>query len=171
LVALLGCTLVVVSFAFMGHTAEDEHRWLTALALIVHLAVVAFWFGSLLPLYLARQHEDLATNGELIGRFSYVAVRSVPAIFVAGLVIAAVLLPSLESLRTTYGILLLFKVVGFAALMGLAAYNKHRLGPSIKAGRHAALALLGRVVLAEWVMIAVIVAATATMTGVFSPTH
>lgn len=169
--ALLGSTLVVVSFAFMGHTAEREQRWLTAVALIVHLVVVAFWFGSLLPLYAARRQEDLTTNGQLVERFSYVAARLVPAIFVAGLLMAAVLLPSLESLRTNYGLLLLSKVAGFTALMAVAAYNKHRLGPSIKAGRQAALALFGRVVLAEWVSIAVIVAVTATMTGVFSPTH
>jgi putative copper export protein len=171
IVALLGSALVVVSFAFMGHTAEGEQRWLTAVALIVHLVVVAFWFGSLLPLYLARRHEDLAINGQLIERFSYVAFRIVPAIFIAGLLLAAVLLPSLASLRTNYGLLLMSKVAGFTALMAIAAYNKHRLGPLIKAGRQTALTLFGRVVLAEWVTIAVIVAVTATMTGVFSPTH
>jgi putative copper export protein len=171
MVALLGSTLVVVSFAFMGHTTEGGQRWLTAVALIVHLVVVAFWFGSLLPLYSARRYEDLATNGQLIERFSYVAVRIVPAIFIAGLLLAAVLLPSLASLGTYYGLLLISKVAGFAALMAIAAYNKHRLGPSIAAGRQAALSLFGRAVLAEWGTIAVIVAVTATMTGVFSPTH
>ena len=171
MVALLGSTLVVVSFAFMGHTADGEQRWLTAVALIVHLVVVAFWFGSLLPLYLARWQEDLATNGQLIERFSYIAVRIVPAILIAGLLLAAVLLPSLASLRTNYGFLLISKVAGFTALMAVATYNKHRLGPLIKAGRQTALTLFGRVVLAEWVTIAVIVAVTATMTGVFSPTH
>lgn len=171
MVALLGSMLVVVSFAFMGHTADGEQRWLTAVALIVHLVVVAFWFGSLLPLYLARRQEDLATNGQLIERFSYIAVRIVPAIFVAGLLLATILLPSLASLRTNYGFLLISKVAGFMALMTIAAYNKHRLGPLIKAGRPTALTLFGRVVLAEWLTIAVIVAVTATMTGVFSPTH
>jgi putative copper export protein len=171
MVALPGSTLVVVSFAFMGHTAEGEQRWLTAVALIVHLVAIAFWFGSLLPIYMARRHEDLATNGQLIERFSYVAVRAVPAIFVVGLMLAAMLLPSPASLRTTYGVLLLSKVAGFSALMALAAYNKHRLGPLIKAGQKPALALFGRVVLTEWASIALIVAVTATMTGAFSPTH
>ena len=169
LVALLGSALVVVSFAFMGHTAEGEKRWLSAVALIVHVVAVAFWFGSLLPLYAARRHEDLATNGQLIERFSYVAVRFVPAIFVAGVVLAAVLLPSLASLRTNYGVLLFSKVAGFSAVMALAAYNKQRLAPSVKAGRQMALEQFGRVVLAEWAAIAAIVAVTATMTGVFSP--
>lgn len=171
MVALLGSTLVVVSFAFMGHTAEGGQRWLTAVALIVHLLVVAFWFGSLLPLYAVRQQEDLTTNGQVIERFSYVAARLVPVIFIAGMVLATVLLPSLASLRTNYGVLLLVKVAGFSALMAVAAYNKRRLGPSIGAGRQVALTQFGRVVLAEWVSIAAIVAVTATMTGVFSPTH
>ena len=110
-------------------------------------------------------------RGHLIERFSYVAVRLVPAIFVAGVVLAAVLLPSLASLRTNYGALLLFKVAGFSALMGLAAFNKHRLAPSVSAGQQAALAQFGRVVLVEWMSIAAIVAVTGTMTGVLSPTH
>ena len=53
--AVLGSALVATSFALMGHTAEGDHRWLTAVALLVHVVVVAFWFGSLLPLYLASR--------------------------------------------------------------------------------------------------------------------
>jgi putative copper resistance protein D len=169
--ATIGSAMVVMSFAFMGHTTEDERRWLTASALIVHLTVVAFWFGALLPLRAATRHESLETNGRLIERFSRVAVRSVPAIFAAGAMLSAALLPSLASLRTGYGSLLLCKVAGFSALMVAAAYNKRRLGPAVKAGDPQALARFGRVVLAEWVAIAVVVAVTATMTGVFSPTH
>jgi putative copper resistance protein D len=171
LLASIGSTLVVASFAFMGHTAEEERRWLTASALIVHLSVVAFWFGSLLPLNAASRLESLETNARLIERFSHVAVRSVPAIFAAGAVLSAALLPSLASLRTGYGALLLCKVAGFSALMAAAAYNRQRLGPAVKAGRPRALARFGQVVLAEWVTIAVVVALTATMTGAFSPAH
>jgi hypothetical protein len=47
-----------------------------------------------------------------------------PALLVAGLMLAALILKSLSALRSVYGQLLIVKLVGFALLMGLAALNK-----------------------------------------------
>jgi putative copper export protein len=168
---VIGSALIVVSFAFMGHTAGHDQRWLLAALLVVHLLIVAFWFGALWPLCLAGRHEELATNARLIDRFSRLAVRAVPLIFVAGFAISFVLLPSLASLRTPYGLLLLSKAAGFAILMGFAALNKWRLAPLIGAGSAAALHTLRRSVLLEWGLIAGILLSTAAMTGLFSPGH
>ena len=88
--ALTGGTLVVVSFAFIGHTAADDRRWLLAGLLIVHLMLVAFWFGALWPLYLASRHEPLAATGRIVAQFSKYAVALVPVIFLAGLAMAAI---------------------------------------------------------------------------------
>lgn len=170
-VAVLGAAFVVASFAFMGHTAESDQRWLTAVALLIHIVVVAFWFGSLLPLYQASRQESLITNGALIERFSYVAVRIVPAIFVAGVALAVALLPSISSLLTSYGLLLLTKVGGFSLLMAAAAFNKVRLGPIVRSGDARALVTFRRVVLVEWMLMAAVIATTSTMTGLFSPEH
>jgi putative copper export protein len=170
-VPVVGSALVVASFAFMGHTAEGDQRWLTATALLIHVVVIAFWFGSLLPLYQASRQLSLSATGELIERFSYVAVRIVPAIFVAGLALAVALLPSIASLGTRYGLLLLTKVVGFAVLMAAAAFNKIKLGPRVRSGDSHALVTLRKVVLVEWVLIAGVIATTSTMTGLFSPEH
>jgi putative copper export protein len=168
-VSLAGGTLIAASFAFMGHTAADEQRWLLASLLLMHVWVVAFWFGALWPLHLASRHEGLAANAAIVARFSKIAVSLVPLIFVAGLALAVVLLPDLASLRTAYGALLTVKVAGFALLMGLAALNKWRLGPAIGAGDAGALVYLRRSVLLEWLLLAAVVTATATMTGLFSP--
>jgi len=168
-VAVLGAAFVAASFAFMGHTAEREQRWLTAAALLIHVVVVAFWFGSLLPLYQASRRESLSTNGVLIERFSHVAVRLVPTIFVAGLALAVALLPSISTLRTSYSLLLLTKVAGFSVLMGVAAVNKFKLGPLVRNGQPQALATFRKVVLVEWILIAGVIALTSTMTGLFSP--
>ena len=169
--ALVGGTLIVVSFAFMGHTVGDDLRWLLAALLILHLLIVAFWFGSLWPLYLVSRLEDLRMNGSIVERFSALAFWLVPIIFVAGLGMALVLLPSLAGLGTPYGMLLIAKIAGFALLMGLAALNKWRLGPSIKTGNARALHALRRSVQAEWALVAAILGITATMTALFSPTH
>jgi putative copper export protein len=60
--ALAGATLVVASFAFMGHTVTDDQRWLVAPLLIIHLLVVAFWFGGLWPLLCVIRHESMAVE-------------------------------------------------------------------------------------------------------------
>jgi putative copper export protein len=169
LVALMGGTLIAASFAFMGHTASDERRWVLAVLLILHLLLVVFWFGALWPLLLAAKRESLAVAGHVIEQFSRLAVWLVPIIFLAGLGLSVALVPDLASLGTPYGLLLLTKVAGFALLMGLAALNKWRLAPRIARGDGAALRGFRRAVLAEWVLIVGIVTVTATMTGLFSP--
>lgn len=168
-VATIGATFVVVSFAFMGHTAAIEHRWLSSVLLILHLGVAAFWFGALRPLRLAGRHEDLATCGALLTRFSSMAGRLVPTILVAGLGLAFLLLPGWAALTTPYGRMLLSKVAVFSLLMGLAALNKWRFGPRVVRGDAIALATLRRIVLIEWWLVAGVLVITAVMTALFSP--
>ena len=166
---IVGATLTAASFALMGHTVAHEHRWLLAGVLLVHVLVVVYWYGALVALYAAGRHEPLTTTAALAERFSRSATRLVPAILLAGLAMAVVLMPDLASLGSPYGVLVLTKAVLFAALMGLAALNKWRLAPALRNGDVAALASLRRSVAAERVLIAVILAATAVMTGLFSP--
>lgn len=169
LVALMGATLIATSFAFMGHTAADEGRWLLAMLLILHLLLVAFWFGALWPLLIAVKLESLAVAGRIIEEFSKLAVWLVPIIFLAGLGLAVALVPNLASLSKPYGLMLLTKVTGFALLMAFAALNKWRLGPKIARGEVSALTAFRGSVLIEWILIVAVVAVTATMTGLFSP--
>ena len=168
--ALIGATLTAASFALTGHTASDEQRWLLAPLLIVHLLVVAFWFGALWPLATVARCEMPAVGGKLIGEFSRLAVRLVPAILIAGTVIAAFLLPDLASLGSSYGRMLLAKVAAFALLLGLAAANKWRFGPGVGRGDRAAVVAFRRTVLAEGMLIFAVVVLTAVMTALFSPT-
>jgi putative copper resistance protein D len=169
--ALAGSALVVASFAFMGHTAADDQRWLLAGLLILHLVLVAFWFGTLWPFYLVSRHETLATRALIVDRFSRLAVWLVPVIFIAGLAMSALLLPSLASLTTPYGLSLLAKISGFALLMALASLNKWRLGPRMSHGDEHAAHAFRRSLVAEWVLIAAVLTVTAVMTALFSPTH
>jgi putative copper export protein len=169
LAALIGTTLVIASFAFMGHTATDDGRWLLSVLLIVHLLLLAFWFGALWPLLISLRQESSSLASLLIEQFSRLAFRLVPIVFVAGLAMAAVLLPDLPSLLRPYGLLLLLKIGGFSLLMGLAAANKWRFGPGVRRGDHASLQALRVSVLAEWALIVAVIAITATMTGLFSP--
>ncbi len=169
--SLIGATLVVVSFGLMGHTAAHDQRWVLVTLLVVHLLIIAFWFGALLPLYVAASRETVADNAFVIENFSAIAAWLVPIIFVAGLGMSVLLLEEFNNLWTAYGVSLLAKVSGFAALMGLATLNKWRLGPAIAAGHAPALRNFQRSVVAEWSLIVAVLVVTAIMTGLFSPIH
>jgi putative copper resistance protein D len=167
---VIGALVTVVAFSFVGHTATDSDRvWLVAL-LSLHLAVVAFWFGALAPLFFVSRAENAIVATEVVEGFSRIALWLVPAIFLAGVVMTALLVDRWAVFGESYGMLLLLKSAIFAALMGLAALNKWRYGPALstKAG---AVAAFQRTVTIEYGLIGVVLVATAFMTTFFSPEH
>jgi copper resistance protein D len=164
-----GALLVCLAFTLTGHTSIAAYRLTLGGLLMIHLLVVAFWFGALGPLYFASSRETPVRASELIEAFTATATWLVPVILLAGVTLAAVLLPSLSVLREPYGELLIAKVVGFAVLMGLAAANKWRLGPALAAGTPGSGRRFRRAVAAEYVLIVGVLAVTAVMTTFFSP--
>jgi putative copper resistance protein D len=168
-VAVVGAVLAILAFTCTGHTSVNAHRWGLAGLLIVHLLVVAFWFGALWPLYLTSLREPPRVSAQVIDAFSAVAIWLVPGILLAGLALAIVLLPNLTALRQPYGELLLAKLAVFAVLMGLAALNKLRFGPAIARGDPLAAVGFRRSVAAEYVLIFGVLTITAVMTTFFSP--
>ncbi|MDB6086744.1 MAG: hypothetical protein JWN43_4625 [Gammaproteobacteria bacterium] len=168
-VAVAGAALAVGSFTLTGHTSVHVHRGVLAALLMLHLLIVAFWFGALGPLYVASLRETAARASDIIGRFTAVAMWLVPVILLAGMAMAFLLLPDASALREPYGELLIAKAAGFVLLMGLAAANKWRLGPALV---HAPVQVgrwFRRSVAAEFVLITVVFMITAAMTSLFSP--
>ena len=169
--ASIGVMLFAFSFSLVGHTVGHEFRWLLVVLLTGHLLVVAFWFGSLYPMIVVSKREVTGVTSAVINRFSDIAKWLVPLIFLFGLIMSVVLLGDWENLLTPYGVLLLAKITAFAMLRGLASLNKWRYGPAIAQSSGAAVVAFRRTVTAEWFLIAGVLAATAWMTGLFSPTH
>jgi copper resistance protein D len=170
-IALITATtgIVLLGFTLMGHTTSHSSRWLLMPLLLAHLLVVAFWFGALVPLRLAVRYETPQAAGAAIDAFSTTATWIVPALFLAGLALAVVLLGSFTALRSPYGQLLILKIVGFALLMGLASLNKWRLGPAVAAGDSRGIRNFRRSLQLEYVIIAAVLTVTAAMTTFFSP--
>jgi putative copper export protein len=169
ILAVGGAVLATGAFALTGHTSVNVHRTALAALLMLHLLVVAFWFGALWPLYVASLRETPARASDIIERFTAVATWLVPVILLAGIVMAVLLLPNLQALSEPYGELLIAKGVGFAVLMGLAAANKWRLGPALVQGPVQSGRWFRRSVAAEYVLIAAVLTITAVMTSFFSP--
>ena len=167
IIAALG---VVISFALTGHTAARPYNPWLSLLLMVHIAAVMFWFGSLLPLLAINQSVDRASAALVVEDFSRVAVRVVPALFVAGAALIAALFYSPRNFLEPYGLILLGKLFAFALLMGLAALNRWRLGPQLGTSPRASRSF-SRSVLGEYALIAAAVMATAALTTFFSPSE
>jgi len=169
LLTLLGVVWAAAAFALVGHTVESPSRWVLSLALIAHLLAVAFWFGGLVPLYLVSRRESLAAAAKIVADYSSIASRVVPALFIAGVLLAVLLLPGVAALASPYGLILLGKVTLFALLMALATLNKWHFGPAMARGDESAKVKFQRSVLAELTLISIVLAMTAVMTSLYSP--
>ncbi len=167
--AVGGAVLATGAFTLTGHTSVNVHRAALAALLMLHLLVVAFWFGALWPLYAVSLQETPARASDIVERFTAVATWLVPVILLAGIVMAVLLLPNLSALTQPYGELLIAKVAGFALLIGLAAANKWRLGPTLVHGAAQSARWFRRSVAAEYALIAAVLTITAVMTSFFSP--
>jgi copper resistance protein D len=165
-VGIAGAVLAVAAFTLTGHTSVTPHRPAAATLLTLHLLVVAFWVGSLWPLYLAASREPPRVAAHLIDAFSRVAAWVVPVILLAGVGLTVLLVPDWAVFKQPYGQLLLAKVALFAVLMALATLNKWTFGPACAGGRTRAFK---QAVAVEYVLICAVLAVTAMMTTFYSP--
>ena len=168
-VAVLGAAVTCFGFTRAGHTATLAPRAALQALLCVHLLIAAFWFGSLLPLLRVVRDESTAGAAAIVARFSAVATWLVPTLALAGVGLAALLLKDMQQLFTPYGGLLIGKITLFVVIMGLAAWNKWRLGPAILHGGPMAAGRFAVALRLEYLLIAAVFLATAFLTTLFSP--
>jgi putative copper export protein len=165
-VGITGAILATAAFTLTGHTSVTPYRPAAAALLTFHLLVVAFWLGSLWPLYLVAGREPPHRAAHVIDAFSRVAAWVVPVILLAGVGLTLLLVPSWAVFRQPYGQLLLAKVALFAVLMALATLNKWTFGPACAKGRTRAFK---QALAIEYVLICIVLAITATLTTFYSP--
>jgi putative copper resistance protein D len=167
-VACVGGAIAVAGFAFVGHVSADAWRALLGPLLIVHLLIVAFWFGALLPLWTVIRRESVNVAASVVQTFSELATWLVPIIAIAGAIMMLLIARGVPSFDEPYGALIAAKIGGFILLMGLAALNKWKWAPSLAkaAGQSAALR---RSVLGEYALIVAVLGVTAIMTAFYSP--
>lgn len=156
LVQLAGAAILLASFVVSGHAATAAPLWLTMPAMFLHVLGLAFWIGSLWPLYSA-----LAANGPhaapLLQRFSRIAMVAIGTLAIAGILLLANQVRSFAALVTTdYGRILLVKLVLVLALLSLALYNKLRLTPALAAGDASAATRLCGIIRHEMTLIGAI---------------
>lgn len=165
-----GALIAACAFALTGHTGDHAQRALLAPMLCVHLLLVSFWFGALLPLAICSRHETRSDAVALLRGFSGVAGWLVPGIGVAGLTMALILVPAPSGWRAAYGLLLLTKLGAFGLLLLPAAWNRWRAVPAMAVSDARAVPMaLRRSITIEYLLMIAVLATTAVMTGFYSP--
>ena len=166
--AVSGAFATLIAFLWVGHTTTHSPRTVLAFSLLLHVAVVAFWFGALLPLSIVLRTEPLSAAAATLQKFSVLASRLVPLILLAGAAMALGIASGVPSFHEPYGRLLLLKLCGYVTLIALAALNRWHWVPALVAHRDTRAALQ-RSLLAEFALIIAVLFVTAAMTALYSP--
>ncbi|HEV2957650.1 MAG TPA: copper homeostasis membrane protein CopD, partial [Xanthobacteraceae bacterium] len=156
-VSLHGCAAAVVAAALLGALALMGHGGATPgaagivhfVADVAHAIAAGVWVGGLLPLALflaaarrAGNAPALAAARQATRRFSNLGIASVATLLATGVVNTIFLVGSVPALiGTTYGQLLLVKILLFLAMMAIAAVNRVKLTPQLFAAQAATPAL------------------------------
>jgi putative copper export protein len=142
-VAAVGGVLVLASYAAMGHSMLFRPRQEIAALVVLHLGVVAFWVGSLLPLLWVARRPDGAETAALVQDWSRAATVAVGAMIVSGGLLTWYLTLRLDLiLDAWHGWALVAKVLAVLAALGLALVNRLRHTPALARGEAGAGARL-----------------------------
>jgi putative copper resistance protein D len=174
LVALLSAFLLV-SQAWIGHPAAGlgGERFIVIAGYALHVLGAGAWLGGLLPLGLMlRAHSADSIHPRALElalrRFSTLGMFAIAMILAGGLINAWARWSSLDVLvASAWGKVLVAKVLGFAALVALAAVNRFVLMPRL-AANGSARTRLTRNVVAEQAGGLIILAAAAIL-GILPP--
>lgn len=168
LLYLLVSLIIAASFTWVGHTAEQA-IWVR-LALALHLFIAMWWVGFLYPLRQWCQVFPVNTLQLLMHEFGKQASVLVALLLLAGVGVAYTLEQSIENLFfSSHGNILLLKLGGVAAILGLAALHKLRLVPSLT-NSQSALALR-RSISIEMGIAMLILIITAVLSTLVGPSH
>ena len=168
--------VLLISLAWAGHAAAGiHHHGLHLLADTLHLLIGSIWPMGLIPLasflrHLDRRRQTLSADCEIkaLQRFSNMSLGAVLILVATGFINGWLMVGSWEALvTTTYGRLLLGKVLVVAIMIGLGAFNRLCLLPHLQAAP-VKFQTLRRTILAESGL-ALVVLMIVGMMGMTSP--
>ncbi|WP_186262994.1 copper homeostasis membrane protein CopD [Burkholderia gladioli] len=132
--------VVLGSLAWGGHAVMDDGRRgvLHLMVDLVHLAAAAIWLGALggFAIQLAAGGvTHIETLVRTLAQFATVGSAAVAALIATGMVNTVMVVgwPLVGFPDSSYGRVLLVKLVLFCAMLGLAASNRYRLAPGLEA--------------------------------------
>ncbi|TDP96423.1 cytochrome c oxidase assembly protein [Labedaea rhizosphaerae] len=123
----------VVPIAVTGHSSAGGAHDLATDSLLLHLVGAALWVGGLVAL-LAHGRRRGAHLGLAARRFSKVALVCWIVMAVSGVVNAAVRVPAAALFTTSYGLLIVAKVVALVVLGAIGYLHRERTIPKLGTG-------------------------------------
>ena len=166
-IAAVGALLVISSYAAMGHSMLFAPRQEIAALVVLHLAVVAFWVGSLLPLLWISQRRDGASAARLIHAWSRAASFAVMIMIASGVLLTWYLTLRLDRLLDAWhGWALAWKVLAVSAALLLALWNRLYHTPALARGDVGAGSRLARSIRIEMLIVILAFYAAAEMVSV-----
>ncbi len=144
--AALGACMLAVTPALSGHPSVQGPRGVFFPADVIHVVGASVWVGGIACLLLALPAATRKLEGPrrtrlllaTLARFSPLALACVIAIAITGVVQAYIDVRSFDGLlHSTYGALVIVKVVLLLALIGFGWVNRSRILPALRrlAGR------------------------------------
>lgn len=135
--AATAITLALSSLA--SHSAAEEQAVLATVTYALHLILASAWFGGLPGVILVAattttgSPDDRARAGKVLNRFSALAVPTMIAVIVSGLVIANRMIDTNYAglAATTYGWLLIVKLTLLAIILFIASRAKSVWVPAL----------------------------------------
>jgi putative copper resistance protein D len=168
--AFFGAVAAATSFAWIGHARSLSPDVVAIMLLGIHLLGVAFWLGALAPLGIIARDNDLPRIAASAARFGAAAIFVVAGLIIAGATLLWMLLGDFTELwGSTYGRYMTCKLTFVACLLCLAAFNKVRLTPRLRAGDAGALRSLRISIRLELLLGVVILTVTAALTTLAGP--
>lgn len=134
-----GGLIALGSLTVIGHTAYQPPTWLSHGMDFVHGVGASLWFGGLLGLVLYlrnafKARENAVETGNVLARFSTWALYSVVMLAFSGVVMASMIKDTvLDPNESEFASLLSIKLLLFIVPIVLAAYNRFKLMPMLKA--------------------------------------
>jgi putative copper resistance protein D len=168
--SLLGLSLIVLSYTFSLFGHVSELGVFEKVLLMLHVLVMAWWFGALFPLKQACHEQDYEQLYSVMDKFGRQASIAVSLLLIAGLWLAFQLVGNVEELfSSSYGQTLLLKLALVTSILGIAAKHKLKLVPQLKNnnGREA----LYKSISIEMVVAFAILSVTAGLTSVVGPAN
>lgn len=132
----VGGLIALASLPVVGHTRSIPPMWLMVSSDLVHGITGAAWFGGLVGLAIllvTSGRTDPAAGARAVTRFSLLAGLLVAAAALSGVMMAYRIVDGPAALTgTTYGRLLLSKLVVLLLPLVLAAWNRLQLVPAVE---------------------------------------
>lgn len=165
-VILIMLGFIAYSFTFTGHSANENE--LVKSILTFHLIAIASWVGSLWPLYKSCTLLFVNEVKKVMHQFGQLAIIVVFVLLISGLALLLNYLHSFSVLFTSsYGQLILLKLLLVSAMLMLGAWHKLILVPKITQKQH--VGTLKRSISVEMLIAAFILITTSVFTTLVGP--